>query len=207
MRPSKVCRVCPSHPLPIRSSQATVKTLSMVMEGIQTKPVGLWSPTRLTFILLVLAAVVACCVWPDLPNKIVEAVKAASPPPGSRMAGDAMPPRVTLLAACCMAAAAAFVLAGYEFLRDADDDVVRHRLWRQEKLPAVTALIPFAIAGLDISRQARLLSWLGPRRTLFVTSLGAAVLIALGWAGRNAQGQQVGDLAAVLAPAKGTSYS
>lgn len=46
----------PLHPLPPRSSQATID-LSMVMQGIKTKPEGLWSPFKLIVLLLIAAAI------------------------------------------------------------------------------------------------------------------------------------------------------
>lgn len=54
----------PSHPIPPRSSQATVN-LSMVMQGIKTKPVGLWSPLRIGVIVLVVLAVILWFVYPE----------------------------------------------------------------------------------------------------------------------------------------------
>lgn len=64
----------PSHPLPVRSSQATVN-LSMVMQGIKTKPVGLWSPVRLTLIGLLVVAAVLWFVYPELYTRIFRSLR------------------------------------------------------------------------------------------------------------------------------------
>jgi len=60
-------RIC-MHPMPIRSSPATVN-LSMVMEGIKAKPSGVWSLKRVVF-LFVLVALVAC--WFLFPSIVID---------------------------------------------------------------------------------------------------------------------------------------
>lgn len=67
----------PEHPLPVRSSQATVN-LSMVMQGIKTKPVGLWSPVRIGLVALVVIVVLVLVLNPDLLQKILHLGKGAS---------------------------------------------------------------------------------------------------------------------------------
>jgi DNA-directed RNA polymerase specialized sigma24 family protein len=64
----------PSHPIPPRSSQATVN-LSMVMQGIKTKPVGLWSPVRIAFLVLVGVGVILWFAYPELYTKLFLAIK------------------------------------------------------------------------------------------------------------------------------------
>ncbi len=64
----------PGHPMPPRSSQATVN-LSMVMQGIKTKPVGLWSPVRLGLLGLVLIAAALWFLYPGVYSRLFNAVK------------------------------------------------------------------------------------------------------------------------------------
>jgi len=72
-----------SHPVPERSSQRTMN-LSMVMQGIKTKPVGLRSPARIAFVVLV---IVAAVLWYLKPSWLVAAlekdVKSSSPAPSA----------------------------------------------------------------------------------------------------------------------------
>lgn len=59
----------PHHPPPERSTQATMN-LSMVMQGIKTKPVGLRSPARITMVVLIIIGTIAYVLVPDLPRHI-----------------------------------------------------------------------------------------------------------------------------------------
>lgn len=54
----------PRHELPPRSSQMTVN-LSVVMQGIKTKPAGLWSPSRVMFLLVLIGG---CAAWFFVPE-------------------------------------------------------------------------------------------------------------------------------------------
>lgn len=60
----------PKHPLPPRSSHATVN-LSMVMEGIKTRPAGVWSIRRTVILTLIVLAVAA---WYFVPSVVTEAL-------------------------------------------------------------------------------------------------------------------------------------
>ena len=77
--------------------------------------------------------------------------------------------------AAMMALAALFTLAGYEFIRSAST-VLFKNAYGAENLPLVMAAMPFVVfAGVAI--YGRILTQLGPRRTLIVTSLGSGLLI------------------------------
>ncbi len=64
------------HPRPVRSSQMTLN-LSQLMQGIRTKPVGIWSPMRLTLIGVVLALLVAWLVYPAAFTRMADAWRPA----------------------------------------------------------------------------------------------------------------------------------
>lgn len=74
-----------------------------------------------------------------------------------------------------MATAAMFTLAGYEFIRSAAT-VLFKNAYGAENLPLVMAAMPFVVF-LGVALYGRILTALGPRRTLIVTSLGSALLI------------------------------
>jgi RNA polymerase sigma factor (sigma-70 family) len=57
-------RIC-KHPMPPRSSPATVN-LSMVMEGIKTKPSGVWSVKRIIFLVILAAVIATWFLFPSL---------------------------------------------------------------------------------------------------------------------------------------------
>ncbi len=63
-------RIC-KHPMPPRSSPATVN-LSMVMEGIKTKPSGVWSMKRIIFLSLVVVLVACWFLSPSFAQSVVE---------------------------------------------------------------------------------------------------------------------------------------
>ena len=77
--------------------------------------------------------------------------------------------------AAMMAMAAMFTLAGYEFIRSAST-VLFKTAYGAENLPLVMAAMPF-VAFAGVAGYSRLLTALGPRRTLMVTSLGSGLLI------------------------------
>lgn len=64
----------PHHPEPVRSSQRTIN-LSMVMQDIKTKPVGLWSPTRIVVLVLLAVAGFVYALKPELYTELVALVK------------------------------------------------------------------------------------------------------------------------------------
>lgn len=74
-----------------------------------------------------------------------------------------------------MALAAMFTLAGYEFIRSAST-VLFKNAYGAENLPLVMAAMPVAVL-LGVMLYSKLLTVLGPRRTLVVTSLGSGLLI------------------------------
>lgn len=82
--------------------------------------------------------------------------------------------------------AAAFLLCGYEFIRSASNTLFK-AAYGKERLPVVMALMPLGVLAV-LYGYGRMLSRLGPRRTLLWTSLLSAVFIAgctglvrLGW--------------------------
>ena len=77
--------------------------------------------------------------------------------------------------AVLMALAALFTLAGYEFIRSAST-VLFKSAYGAESLPLVMAAMP-VVVFLGVALYGRILSALGPRRTLLVTSLGSGLLI------------------------------
>ncbi|MBL4681915.1 MAG: hypothetical protein JKY88_14485 [Pseudomonadales bacterium] len=74
-----------------------------------------------------------------------------------------------------MAIAAAFTLTGYEFVRSAAT-VLFKSAYGAENLPLVMALMPVVVL-LGLAIYNKILSILGPRRTLIVTSLGSSLII------------------------------
>ena len=74
-----------------------------------------------------------------------------------------------------MAVSAMFTLAGYEFIR-APSTVLFKSAYGADNLPLVMAAMPLVVF-LGVALYGRILSALGPRRTLLVTSLGSGLLI------------------------------
>jgi RNA polymerase sigma factor (sigma-70 family) len=66
-------RIC-KHPMPPRSSPATVN-LSMVMEGIKTKPSGVWSVKRIVFLFVLAALVTTWFLFPSLIQDALDYVR------------------------------------------------------------------------------------------------------------------------------------
>mgnify|MGYP005633623375 FL=1 len=90
--------------------------------------------------------------------------------------------------AIMMAASAMFTLAGYEFMRSAST-VLFKNAYGAENLPLLMVAMPVVVfAGVVL--YGWLLSKLGPRRTLMVTSYGSALLIFAGYLAVR-QGSQV----------------
>lgn len=84
------------HPVPHRSSHATVN-LSMVMQGIKTRPVGIWSPVRLTIVALLVAAGLVAFFMPEVGTRLWEALHGRSTTSGRSGGGaggssHSMPP-------------------------------------------------------------------------------------------------------------------
>jgi AAA family ATP:ADP antiporter len=76
-----------------------------------------------------------------------------------------------------MGLSAFFTLIGYEFIRSAST-VLFKTAYGADKLPIVMAMVPLAVFA-GVAGYGRLLSLLGPRKTLRATSLGAGLLIFL----------------------------
>ncbi len=77
--------------------------------------------------------------------------------------------------AALMAVSAMFTLAGYEFIRSAST-VLFKTAYGAQNLPLVRAAMP-VVVFLGVALYGRILTTLGPRRTLLVTSLGSGLLI------------------------------
>jgi AAA family ATP:ADP antiporter len=81
------------------------------------------------------------------------------------------------LAAAGMASAGAVLLCGYEFLRSPANTLFK-AAYGKAALPYVTALVPVGVIAA-VYVYGKLLSWVGPRRTLLATTAGSAGLIGL----------------------------
>lgn len=64
----------PAHPEPERSSQRTIN-LSMVMQGIKAKPVGLWSPMRIAIVIGIVVVAVLAITQPELFVRLFAAIR------------------------------------------------------------------------------------------------------------------------------------
>ena len=82
--------------------------------------------------------------------------------------------------ALMMASTAMFTLAGYELVRSAST-VLFKQTYGAENLPMVMAAMPF-VMFVGVWGYGRLLSAVGPRRTLNTTTLVAAGVILVAWA-------------------------
>lgn len=85
-------------------------------------------------------------------------------------------PQRHLWAAGLTSTAASFALAGYEFLRSSSSTLFRHA-YGVENLPVAMALIPIGVLVVTYI-YGLLLSWLGSRKTMLVTTLGSGIVIA-----------------------------
>lgn len=79
--------------------------------------------------------------------------------------------------ALLMGLSAFFTLVGYEFIRSAST-VLFKTAYGADKLPVVLAIMPLVVF-VGVAGYGRLLSMLGPRQTLRVTTLGAGFVIFL----------------------------
>jgi hypothetical protein len=84
--------------------------------------------------------------------------------------------RRELSAAACTSVAAGFVLAGYSAIRNASSTLFKES-YGSANLPLLMAVMPLGVL-LVLVIYARVLSALGPRRTLLATTLGSGVVIA-----------------------------
>jgi ATP/ADP translocase len=82
-----------------------------------------------------------------------------------------------LFAAVAISCAAAFLLCGYEFIRSTSTTLFTEA-YSAENLPKVMAVVPLGIIAV-LYIYGRLLSWLGPRKTLLITTLASGLGIAL----------------------------
>ena len=76
-----------------------------------------------------------------------------------------------------MASAAAITLGGYELVRSPSNSLFASA-YGKGQLPLVTTLVPVMVIAVAFF-YARTLTALGPRRTLFVSTIGTAVLLIL----------------------------
>lgn len=81
--------------------------------------------------------------------------------------------------AAMMACTAMFTLIGYEFMRSAST-VLFKSAYGAENLPLVMAAMP-VVVFLGVALYGWILSQLGPRRTLIVTTAGSGLLILCGY--------------------------
>lgn len=95
---------------------------------------------------------------------------------GLRLSG-----RPALIMALLIATSASFVLCGYELLRTTATTLFTSE-YGQAWLPLVMGLVPVGVT-LVLYLYGRLLSWLGPRRTLLVTTLLSMVTMLACYAG------------------------
>ncbi|MCB0404477.1 MAG: hypothetical protein KDD51_06800, partial [Bdellovibrionales bacterium] len=84
-------------------------------------------------------------------------------------------------AAATVSSSAAFTLGGYEFVRSASNTLFKAH-YGAANLPVVMALVPLSVLAV-LAGYNWLLSRLGPRRTLWWTSLLSGFVIFLCWAG------------------------
>lgn len=89
--------------------------------------------------------------------------------------------RSALMLALLMATGASFVLCGYEMVRTTANTLFV-TAYGKRWLPLGMGLVPLGVTAV-LYIYGRLLSWLGPRGTLRVTTLGAIVTMTLCWAG------------------------
>ena len=85
-------------------------------------------------------------------------------------------PKRTLLAALSIAVAGSFLLCGYEFIRAVSTSLFIDA-YGAKNLPRVMVAVPPSVFLL-LYLYGRLLSWLGAKRALLLTSILSAGLIA-----------------------------
>jgi len=86
-------------------------------------------------------------------------------------------PKRTVGVGLTMATAAALTLAGYELVRSPSNSIFAS-VYGKAQLPLVTSLIPVMVVAVAFF-YARMLTVLGPRRTLLVSTLGTSGLLIL----------------------------
>lgn len=101
----------------------------------------------------------------------------AQPLSSESSASSALDGPAAALLALSVAAAAGCVLCGYEMLRTTANTLFVAAYGKQS-LPWIVALIPIGVSPI-IYGYGRLLSWLGPRRTLHVTTALAVLTMGL----------------------------
>lgn len=92
--------------------------------------------------------------------------------------------RKAIAAAVLVGLAAMCALAGYELVRSSSNTLFRTAYGKQ-RLAWIMAVTPAGVA-LMLYAYGRLLTWLGPRRTLLATTLGSAAIIAACYAALRA---------------------
>lgn len=92
---------------------------------------------------------------------------------------NATPSRHAWIMAGLVGTAAGLVLGGYEFIRSPSNTLLVE-YYGKDALPTVMAAVPIVVVGM-LYVYGRLVSALGPRRTLAVTTLACAVAIIGGW--------------------------
>ncbi len=89
--------------------------------------------------------------------------------------------RADLWVAASMALAASFVLCGYEFIRSAANTLYKSA-YGYENLPVIMAFVPLGVVTA-LFFYGRVLSSLGPRKTLLASSILSALLIIVCYLG------------------------
>lgn len=89
--------------------------------------------------------------------------------------------RRTLLSAFAISSSASLILCGYEFIRSATSTLFK-AAYGAHNLVIGMAVVPFAVAAV-LFVYGRLLRRFGPRRTLWISTVGSGVCIVAGWAG------------------------
>lgn len=85
-------------------------------------------------------------------------------------------PQRPYLAAGLVGLSAAFLLCGYELVRSPANSLFKEA-YGKDALPYVMAAIPAGVVAI-LYVYGRLLTWLGPRRTMLVTTIGSCILLA-----------------------------
>lgn len=100
-----------------------------------------------------------------------------TPEPGAERDKPALHGRPAVMLAISVAAAASCVLCGYEMLRTTSNTLFV-AAYGKKGLPWILALVPIGVS-LVIVGYGRLLSWLGPRKTLHVSTALAIATMGL----------------------------
>ncbi len=92
--------------------------------------------------------------------------------------------RAAVVFSLFMSCAAAFILCGYEMFRSTANTLFMTG-YGKGSLPLVMGLVPIGVT-LALYVYGRLISWLGPRRTLRITTLGAVLTLLFCYLGVRA---------------------